>query len=40
MNRGEFFLNEYLDGQRIKDHLLVVAPDMLAQVRKHLNELG
>ena len=31
-----FFLNEYLDGRRIDDHLLVVAPDNLDSVRQCL----
>ncbi len=31
-----FFLNEYLDGRRIDDHLLVVAPDNLESVRRCL----
>lgn len=30
---SEFYLNEYLDGQRIDDHLLVAAPDNFTQVR-------
>lgn len=30
---SEFYLNEYLDGQRIDDHLLVTAPDNFTQVR-------
>ena len=31
-----FFLNEYLDGRRIDDHLLVVAPDNSDSVRPYL----
>ena len=31
-----FFLNEYLDGRRIEDHLLVVAPDNFDSVRQCL----
>jgi len=31
-----FFLNEYLDGRRIDDHLLVVAPDNFDSVRQCL----
>jgi myo-inositol-1(or 4)-monophosphatase len=38
MDGGEFFLNEYLDGQRIDDHLLVVAPDIASSIRSHLNK--
>jgi myo-inositol-1(or 4)-monophosphatase len=33
---SEFYLNEYLDGQKIDDHLLVAASDNLEQVRKCL----
>jgi len=33
---GEFFLNEYLDGQRIDDHLLVAAPDTCSEVQNYL----
>ena len=33
---SDFYLNEYLDGQRIDDHLLVVAPDNFIQVRECL----
>jgi myo-inositol-1(or 4)-monophosphatase len=33
---GEFHLNEYLDGQRIKEHLLVAAQENLSQVRSFL----
>ena len=32
LDGSTFFLNEYLDGQRIDDHLLVVAPDNYNQV--------
>jgi myo-inositol-1(or 4)-monophosphatase len=28
-----FHLNEYLDGQKIDDHLLVAAPESFVQVR-------
>ncbi|MBN2467264.1 MAG: inositol monophosphatase [Deltaproteobacteria bacterium] len=35
----ELFLNEYLDGDRINDHLLVVAPDKFVQVRSCLKEV-
>ncbi len=33
---SEFHLNEYLDGQRIDDHLLVAAPEIFLQVRHSL----
>ena len=33
---GEFFLNEYLDGRRIEDHLLIAAPDTRSQVQNYL----
>ena len=32
MDGKDFFLNEYLDGQKIEDHLLVVAPDIFQSV--------
>ncbi len=38
MDGSEFFLNEYLDGQRIDGHLLVVAPDTYSQVRSYLKQ--
>ncbi len=40
MDGGEFFLDEYMDGQRIDDHLLVVAPDTCLQVRNYLQEIS
>lgn len=33
MDGSEFFLNEYLDGKRIEDPLLVARPDSFSQVR-------
>jgi myo-inositol-1(or 4)-monophosphatase len=33
---SEFHLNEYLDGQRINDHLIVASPESLSQVRSFL----
>lgn len=33
---GELFLDEYLDGRRIYDHLLVVAPNTYSQLRSYL----
>ncbi|MCK5417712.1 MAG: hypothetical protein KAI93_04380, partial [Desulfobacterales bacterium] len=35
---SEFHLNEYLDGQRINDHLLIAAPENLSQVRGFLKQ--
>jgi myo-inositol-1(or 4)-monophosphatase len=40
MDGSEFLLDEYIDGQRIDDHLLVVAPEIYSQVRKHLQEIS
>ena len=40
MDESDFFLNEYLDGQKINDHLLVMAPDIYSQVRKCLQEIS
>lgn len=37
---SELFLNEYLDGQRINDDLLVVSPDNCSQVRSCLREIS
>jgi myo-inositol-1(or 4)-monophosphatase len=39
LDGSEFFLNEYLNGQKIDDHLLVAAPDNLEQVREYLQPL-
>lgn len=36
MDGSGFFLNEYLDGERIGDHLLAVAPSRYDHVRKYL----
>jgi myo-inositol-1(or 4)-monophosphatase len=33
---SDFFLNEHLDGQKISDHLLIMAPDIYSQVRRCL----
>ena len=38
MDGGKFSLNDYLDGRRIGDHLLVAAPETFSQVRHHLKE--
>ena len=40
MDESDFFLNEYLDGQKINDHLLVMAPDIYSQVRNCLQEIS
>jgi myo-inositol-1(or 4)-monophosphatase len=39
MDGSEFFLNEYLDEQRIEDHLLAVSPDNYSPVRNCLQEM-
>ncbi|MBW1678852.1 MAG: inositol monophosphatase [Deltaproteobacteria bacterium] len=39
MDGSEFFLNEYLEGQRIEDPLLIAAPDIYPQVRNCLQEI-
>ena len=36
---SDFYLNEYLDGQRIEDHLLIAAPENFAQVRDSLKTI-
>ncbi len=36
LDGSDFYLNEYLDGQRIEDHLLVAAPGNFMQVRNCL----
>jgi len=38
MDESEFLLDEYLDGQRIEDHLMVGAPGMCSQVSAYLQE--
>jgi len=38
MDGSEFLLDEYLDGQRIEDHLMVGAPGMCSQVSAYLQE--
>jgi len=38
MDGSEFFLNEYLDGQKIYDHLLVGSPGTFSQIRDCLKE--
>jgi len=37
---GDFFLNEYLDGQKINDHLMAMSPDIYSQVRDCLKEVS
>lgn len=39
MDGSGFFLNEYLNGQKIDEHLLVVAPDNFSLVLKTLKEI-
>ena len=38
MDGSEFFLNDYLEGQRIEEPLLVVAPDKYSEVRACLKD--
>lgn len=38
MDGSEFLLDEYIDGQRIDEHLLVAAPEICSQVRTYLQE--
>lgn len=38
MDGKGFFLNEYLDGQKIEDHLLVVAPEIFKSVSASLKK--
>ncbi len=40
MDGSDFFLSEYLDGQKINDHLLVMAPDIYSQVRNCIQEIS
>lgn len=37
---GAFSLDDYLDGQSIDGHLLVVAPDALSEVREYIQEVS
>jgi myo-inositol-1(or 4)-monophosphatase len=39
MDGSDFFINEYLDGQKINDRLLVMAPGIYSQVRNSLEEM-
>jgi hypothetical protein len=36
MDGSDFHLNEYLDGQRINEHLIVASPENLSQLRSFL----
>jgi len=38
MDGSEFLLDEYIDGQRIENHLMVGAPGIYSQVRTDLQE--
>lgn len=38
MDGKDFFLSDYLDGRRIDEHLLVVAPDTYQEIRGYLHE--
>jgi myo-inositol-1(or 4)-monophosphatase len=40
MDGSDFFINEYLDGQKINDRLLVMAPGIYSQVRNSLQEIS
>jgi len=40
MDGSDFFLNEYLDGQKIQHHLLVMAPEIYSQVRNCIQEIS
>ena len=35
---GDFYLNDYLDGRKITDHLVVASPDNHSQVLQHLTK--
>ncbi len=39
MDGSDFHLNEYLDGQRISEHLVVAAEENLSQVRRFLKRI-
>lgn len=36
---SEFFLNEYLNGQRIDDHLIIASPRIVNEVRSYIQKL-
>ena len=40
MDGSDFFLSEYVEGQRIEDHLLVLAPDTYSQVSECLKKIA
>ena len=37
---GDFHLNDYLDGQKIEDHLLITAPAHFSQVKNCLKPVS
>ncbi|MBN2033949.1 MAG: inositol monophosphatase [Deltaproteobacteria bacterium] len=39
MDGTEFFLGDYVEGRKIEDHLLALAPDKYAQIRRFLVEV-
>jgi myo-inositol-1(or 4)-monophosphatase len=39
LDGGDFYLNEHLEGRKINDHLLVMAPELYSQVRGSLQEI-
>jgi myo-inositol-1(or 4)-monophosphatase len=38
MDGSDFSLDDYIDGQKIDDHLLVVSKDMCSQILSYLKE--
>ena len=40
LDGGKFSLDDYLDGERIDDHLLVAGPDTYSEVRSYLQEIA
>lgn len=40
MDGSDFFLNEYLDGKEIEEHLLVVSPESLTRIRNCLEPIS
>jgi len=40
MDETEFLLDDYMDGQRIDEHLLVAAPDIIPELRNYLQEVS
>jgi myo-inositol-1(or 4)-monophosphatase len=39
MDGGDFYLNEYLNGQKIDDHLLAAGPEICSQIRDYLKAI-